>query len=193
MIGRSCRLQFGARIGGAIPKPFRARAIQWSVVAESGVEEYVDTEQMPSAASVLIDPFAPVCRVRRRSRRLRAHARGDGQPNESKQLIGSWGLNAVVPGDRAVSSTDGSTIIAAASLNLGQMGLAKWMATLPWDVARDGTAVLSMLDGSGSIRFIAQEEFADDSVHLRSNAKRWTKLCLVLACRKTISKHIRCR
>ena len=85
-----------------------------------------------SAASVLIDPFAPVY----------VEELGEGpaedyalmheamvNPIESKQLIGSWGLNAVVPGDQSCFIiTDGSTIIAAASLNLGQMGLAKWMA-----------------------------------------------------------------
>ena len=72
------------------------------MVSETGVEEYIDTEQMPDAASVLLIRFRPF-----------VEDLGEGpaedyalmheamvNPIES-QLIGSWGLNAVVPGDQS--------------------------------------------------------------------------------------------
>ena len=54
------------------------------MVSETGVEEYVDTEQMPDAASVLIDPFAPVYVEdlgEGPAEDYALHARGDGQSN----------------------------------------------------------------------------------------------------------------
>ena len=152
-------------------KPSLQEKFQWSVVSETGVEEYIDTEQMPDAASVLIDPFAPIY----------VEDLGEGpaedyalmheamvNPIESKQLIGSWGLNAVVPGDQSCFIDNGwlddycGRVFEFRADGVGSVD----GRPFTWDVARDGTAVLSMLDGSGSIRFVAQEAFADDSVHI---------------------------
>ena len=61
------------------------------MVSETGVEEYIDTEQMPDAASVLIDPFPPIYVEDLGEGPAEDYALIEAMVNpiESKQLVGS--------------------------------------------------------------------------------------------------------